>query len=78
MTNGSKGGTLILPKGSNELTKGILAMRYNELTTTAKSNAVNWWVNEFDVFGDCETLEDIEYSLQYGGFEFTPVGKVIE
>lgn len=49
-------------------------MRYNDLTITAKAHAINWWATEYDVANECETIADIEYSLQASGFEFNELG----
>lgn len=52
-------------------------MNYRDLSITAKVKAIHWWAFEYDMFNECETVEDIEYSLQASGFEFDDEGKVI-
>ena len=53
-------------------------MLFMELSAEAQARAIDWYVNEFDVWGECESKADVVYSLHHGGFTFNADGTAKE
>ena len=53
-------------------------MSFVELSADAQSRAIEWFICEFDMWGECGSKADVVYSLHHGGFTFNEDGSAIE
>ena len=51
---------------------------FEELTASAQTVAINEYVNEWDIFGECVTRAEVVYSLVHGGFTFDASGHIAD
>lgn len=51
---------------------------YNDLCKASQFNAIKWYINEWDITGECTTLDEVIYSLNNGDFTFDENGTYIE